>query len=65
MWLACEPAKSESKAGQREPGKTGSVEVAQLAAARFCFFFFCTARDGHVHTGDPSAADANMSPALR
>lgn len=66
VWLACEPAKSESKAGQRATGKTGSVEVAQLAAARFFFFFFFrTARDGHVHTGDPSAADANMSPTLR
>lgn len=40
VWLACEPAKSESKAGQRATGKTGSVEVAQLAAARFFFFFF-------------------------
>lgn len=65
VWLACEPAKSESKAGQRATGKTGSVEVAQLAAARFFLFFFRTARDGHVHTGDPSAADANMSPTLR
>lgn len=32
---------------------------AQLATVRYA------ARDGHVHTGDPSAADANMSPALQ
>lgn len=63
VWFAREPAKSKTKeasASQRETqaGRTERQPTsAQLATVRH------TARDGHVHTGDPSASDANMSPA--
>lgn len=43
---------------RRQAGAQRQPASAQLATALYA------ARDGHVHTGDPSAADANMSPAL-
>ena len=65
--VAREPAKIKEQAGQREPARNARTQAGaqrQPASARLATALYA-ARDGHVHTGDPSAADTNMSPALR
>lgn len=56
--------KIKDQAGQREPARNAGRTERQPTSARLAIVRH-TARDGRVHTGDPFAAAANMSPALR